>query len=135
MYEVDGVRPADLFKEALAAAEVNVDTIIQMDSRIVFSAPSRPAPSPEEALAALGAGFDEQHGLGKVSVVGAGMSNQVSPPALSRSATRHRAEVRRHLADQNRVLRASGIRRGDRASPPRGLRPQLPTSAERQHDS
>ena len=32
------VRPADLF-EALAAAEVNVDTIIQMDSRIVFSAP------------------------------------------------------------------------------------------------
>ncbi|MGH3013068.1 MAG: aspartate kinase, partial [Gaiellaceae bacterium] len=38
VYEVDGVRPADLF-EALAAAEVNVDTIIQMDSRIVFSAP------------------------------------------------------------------------------------------------
>ena len=38
VYEVEGVRPADLF-EALAAAEVNVDTIIQMDSRIVFSAP------------------------------------------------------------------------------------------------
>ena len=35
VYEVDDVRPADLF-EALAEAEVNVDTVIQMDSRIVF---------------------------------------------------------------------------------------------------
>ena len=43
VYEVEGVRPADLF-EALAAAEVNVDTIIQMDSRIVFSAPVEDRP-------------------------------------------------------------------------------------------
>ena len=74
VYEVDGVRPADLF-EALAAAEVNVDTIIQMDARIVFSAPVEDRPHAEQALAGLGAGFSEQEGLGKVSVVGAGMKS------------------------------------------------------------
>jgi aspartate kinase len=74
VYEVDGVRPADLF-EALAAAEVNVDTIIQMDSRIVFSAPVEDRGQAEQALAGLGAGYAEQHGLGKVSVVGAGMKS------------------------------------------------------------
>lgn len=74
VYQVDGVRPADLF-EALAAAEVNVDTIIQMDSRIVFSAPVEDRPQAEQALGGLGAGFAEQLGLGKVSVVGAGMKS------------------------------------------------------------
>jgi aspartate kinase len=72
VYEVDDVRPADLF-EALAAAEVNVDTVIQMDSRIVFSAPVEDRAQAEQALATLGTGFSEQDGLGKVSVVGAGM--------------------------------------------------------------
>ena len=74
VYEVDGVPPADLF-EAFAAAEVNVDTIIQMDSRIVFSAPIEDRAQAEQALAALGAGFAQQQGLGKVSVVGAGMKS------------------------------------------------------------
>jgi aspartate kinase len=74
VYEVEGVRPADLF-EALAAAEVNVDTIIQMDSRIVFSAPVEDRPHAEQALGGLGVAFEEQLGLGKVSVVGAGMKS------------------------------------------------------------
>jgi aspartate kinase len=74
VYEVDGVRPAELF-EALAAAEVNVDTIIQMDSRIVFSAPIEDRHHADQALAGLGAGFAEQQGLGKVSVIGAGMKS------------------------------------------------------------
>jgi aspartate kinase len=74
VYEVDGVRPADLF-EALAAAEVNVDTIIQMDSRIVFSAPLEDRQHAEDALGRLGARFSEQLGLGKVSIVGAGMKS------------------------------------------------------------
>jgi aspartate kinase len=74
VYEVDGVRAAELF-EALAAAEVNVDTIIQMDSRIVFSAPVEDRRHAEQALANLGAGYAEQLGLGKVSVVGAGMKS------------------------------------------------------------
>jgi aspartate kinase len=72
VYEVDGVHPADLF-EAFATAEVNVDTIIQMDSRIVFSAPVEDRAQAEQALAGLRAGFAEQQGLGKVSIVGAGM--------------------------------------------------------------
>jgi aspartate kinase len=74
VYEVEGIAPADLF-EALAAAEVNVDTIIQMDSRIVFSAPLEDRPHAEQALAGLGARYTEQQGLGKVSVVGAGMKS------------------------------------------------------------
>ncbi len=74
VFEVEGVRPADLF-EALAAAEVNVDTIIQMDSRIVFSAPVEDRAQAEQALAGLGSRFEEQLGLGKVSVVGAGMKS------------------------------------------------------------
>jgi aspartate kinase len=74
VYEVDGVRPAELF-EALAAAEVNVDTIIQMDSRIVFSAPAEDRRQVEQALGELGARFTEQQGLGKVSIVGAGMKS------------------------------------------------------------
>jgi aspartate kinase len=74
VYEVEGVRPAELF-EALAAAEVNVDTIIQMDSRIVFSAPVEDRAHAHDALGALGASYSEQEGLGKVSVVGAGMKS------------------------------------------------------------
>jgi aspartate kinase len=74
VFEVDGVSPADLFS-ALAAAEVNVDTIIQMDSRIVFSAPVEDRAHAQAALAGLGARYEERDGLGKVSVVGAGMKS------------------------------------------------------------
>lgn len=74
VYEVEGVRPAELF-EALAAADVNVDTIIQMDSRIVFSAPVEDRAQAQEALGSLGASYSEQEGLGKVSIVGAGMKS------------------------------------------------------------
>jgi aspartate kinase len=87
VYEVDGVRPADLF-EALAAAEVNVDTIIQMDSRIVFSAPVEDRHQAERALAGLEARFAEQHGLGKVSVVGAGMKSHPGVAARTFAALR-----------------------------------------------
>lgn len=74
VYAVEGVGPAELF-EALASAEVNVDTIIQMDSRIVFSAPLDDRPHADDALAALGASYAQEDGLGKVSVVGAGMKS------------------------------------------------------------
>jgi aspartate kinase len=87
VYEVDGIRPADLF-EALAAAEVNVDTIIQMDSRIVFSAPVEDRRRAEEALNGLGAGFAEQHGLGKVSIIGAGMKSHPGVAARTFTALR-----------------------------------------------
>jgi aspartate kinase len=87
VYEVEGVRPADLF-EALADAEVNVDTIIQMDSRIVFSAPVEDRPNAQDALARLGAAFAEQEGVGKVSVVGAGMKSHPGVAARTFSVLR-----------------------------------------------
>ena len=39
-----------------------MDTVIQMDSRIVFSAPVDDRANAEQALAKLGTGFSEQHG-------------------------------------------------------------------------
>jgi aspartate kinase len=87
VYEVEGVRPADLF-EALADAEVNVDTIIQMDSRIVFSAPLEDRRHAEEALTRLGTRFTEQVGLGKVSIVGAGMKSHPGVAARTFAAVR-----------------------------------------------
>ena len=97
VYEVDGVRPADLF-EALAAAEVNVDTIIQMDSRIVFSAPVEDRPHAERALNGLGAGYSEQEGLGKVSVVGAGMKSHPGVAARTFAALRELGVEPRFIA-------------------------------------
>jgi aspartate kinase len=87
VYEVEGVRPADLF-EALADAEVNVDTIIQMDSRIVFSAPLEDRRHAEEALTRLGTRFTQQVGLGKVSIVGAGMKSHPGVAARTFAAVR-----------------------------------------------
>jgi aspartate kinase len=74
VYEVEDLPRADLF-EALAEASVNVDTIIQMGSSIVFSAPVADRPDVAAALGRLEARFTEQEGLGKVSVVGAGMKS------------------------------------------------------------
>jgi aspartate kinase len=74
VYEVDGVPRADLFA-ALAEAFVNVDTIIQMGPRIVFSAPLGDRAEIAAALERLAARWSEQEGLGKVSVVGAGMKS------------------------------------------------------------
>jgi aspartate kinase len=74
VYEVEGVPRADLF-EALADASVNVDTIIQTGTPIVFSAPLGDRADVEAALERVGARVTEQQGLGKVSVVGAGMKS------------------------------------------------------------
>lgn len=74
VYEVAGVQGAELF-EALADASVNVDTIIQMGPQIVFSAPLEDRPDISSALDRVGARWSEQEGLGKVSVVGAGMKS------------------------------------------------------------
>jgi aspartate kinase len=74
VYEVQDVARAELF-EALAEASVNVDTIIQMGSVIVFSAPVTDRSEVEAALGSLAAPFAEHEGLGKVSVVGAGMKS------------------------------------------------------------
>ena len=74
VYRVEAVRPAELF-EALADASVNVDTIIQIDPEIVFSAPREDRSDVAAALDRLGARWSERDDLGKVSLVGAGMKS------------------------------------------------------------
>jgi aspartate kinase len=74
VYEVEGAEPAQLF-QALADASVNVDTVLQIDGGIVFSAPPEDRKEAAAALDRLGARWSEREGLGKVSVVGAGMKS------------------------------------------------------------
>jgi aspartate kinase len=74
VYRVEGLDRADLFA-ALAEASVSVDTIIQTDGEILFSAPLADRAETAAVLERLGARWDERGGLGKVSVVGAGMKS------------------------------------------------------------
>jgi aspartate kinase len=75
VYHVAGVAPARLFG-ALAEAAVNVDTILQSGSaEIVFSAPPEDRASVERTLDGMGVEWSVRDGLGKVSLVGAGMKS------------------------------------------------------------
>ena len=74
VYRVEGVERADLFT-ALADAPVSVDTIIQTDGPILFSAPVEDRDQTAAVLDRLGANWNEHDGLGKVSVIGAGMKS------------------------------------------------------------
>ena len=74
VYRVDGAKPAQLFG-ALANASVNVDTIVQTNAEIVFSAPVEDKPDAERTLEGLGVSWTCRDDLGKVSLVGAGMKS------------------------------------------------------------
>jgi aspartate kinase len=74
VYRVDGVPAARLFA-ALAEAQVNVDTIVQTGSEIVFSAPVADREDAVRALDSLGVAWTANDELGKVSLVGAGMKS------------------------------------------------------------
>jgi len=74
VYEVDGVPPADLF-EALAEADVSVDTAAQIGSGTVFSASLGDRVATAAVLDRLGATWSERDHLGKVSVVGTGLKS------------------------------------------------------------
>jgi aspartate kinase len=87
VYEVEGAERADLF-EALAAAAVNVDTIIETGNDIVFSAPLEDRAETAAALERLGAHWSAREGLGKVSVVGAGMKSHPGIAARTFAALR-----------------------------------------------
>ena len=82
LYEVEGLAPTDLFG-AVADSAVSIDTLTQIGSQIVFSAPLEDHHDVETALDALGAEWRERNDLAKVSVVGAGMR---SHPALAARA-------------------------------------------------
>jgi aspartate kinase len=72
LYRVDGVPRARLFA-ALGEANVNVDTIVQTGSEIVFSAPVEDRAEAAAALDGLGVEWTARDDLGKVSLIGAGM--------------------------------------------------------------
>jgi aspartate kinase len=75
LYWVEGVSASRLFAE-LAAAGVNVDTIVQTGvAEIVFSAPSEDATAAAAALDGLGVSWRDRDDLGKVSLIGAGMKS------------------------------------------------------------
>jgi aspartate kinase len=74
VYRVENVSAATLFT-ALAEATVNVDTIVQTGSEIVFSAPVEDRPDAERVLDALGVAWSSRDDLGKVALVGAGMKS------------------------------------------------------------
>ena len=74
VYRVDGARPAQLFG-ALAQAAVNVDTIVQTNAEIVFSAPVEDKADAARTLDGLGLSWTARDDLGKVSLVGAGMKS------------------------------------------------------------
>ena len=72
VYRVDGAAPAQLF-EALSAAGVSVDTIVQTGPEIVFSGPASDTGDTTAALDHLGVSWTSRDDLAKVSVIGAGM--------------------------------------------------------------
>jgi aspartate kinase len=75
VYDVEGSQAAPLFG-ALAEASVNVDTIVQTGGgQITFSAPPEDRPDVEKTLEQLGVSWSARDGLGKVSLVGAGMKS------------------------------------------------------------
>ena len=74
LYRVEGLPAARLFS-ALAAAQVNVDTILRTGTEIVFSAPVGDRTPAARRLDELGARWSATDELGKVSVVGAGMKS------------------------------------------------------------
>ncbi len=74
VYRVEGTSAARLFG-ALADAAVNVDTILQTNAEIVFSAPVEDRADASRTLDALGVTWTSRDDLGKVSLVGAGMKS------------------------------------------------------------
>lgn len=111
VYEVDGADPSDLFG-ALAEAGVNVDTVIQIDSGLVFSAPWDDRGEAAAALERLGANWKERDGLGKVSIVGAGMK---SHPGVAARAFGILSElgVQTHFVSTSPIKIAFYVSRGD----------------------
>jgi aspartate kinase len=74
VYRVEDISAAKLF-QALAEAGVNVDTVVQTGSEIVFSAADAEGSGADAALEKLGVTWSAREDLGKVSIVGAGMKS------------------------------------------------------------
>jgi aspartate kinase len=114
VYRVDGLPAATLFT-ALADANVNVDTILQTGTEIVFSVPNEDSSAAARVLDELGVVWSADAELGKVSVVGAGMrshpgvaatafstleANGIEPIIVTTSPIKITCHVRRDEVDR-----------------------------------
>jgi aspartate kinase len=111
VYRVDGVTPARLFA-AMAEAGVNVDTIVQTSSEIVFSAPVEDGPDAERALDALGTTWSARDDLGKVSLIGAGMKSHPGVAAQT-FATLERSGIEPQVVSTSPIKIACHVARAD----------------------
>jgi aspartate kinase len=112
VYHVEGVAPARLFG-ALAEAAVNVDTILQSGSEeIVFSAPPEDRGAVERTLDALDVTFSVRDGLGKVSLVGAGMKSHPGVAAKT-FATLEAAGIEAAVVSTSPIKIACHVATGD----------------------
>jgi aspartate kinase len=87
VYEIEAGDRAALFA-ALADAAVNVDTIIETGREIVFSAPLEDRAETAAVLDHLGVQWEARDGLGKVSIIGAGMKSHPGIAARTFAALR-----------------------------------------------
>jgi aspartate kinase len=85
VYRVEEADLAELFG-ALAGAGVNVDTVVQTGSEIVFSSPAEDRGETAAALDRVGSTWSVREDLGKVSLVGAGMKSHPGVAARTFSA-------------------------------------------------
>ncbi len=112
VYRVEGVPAATLFS-ALAAAQVNVDTILQAGSgEIVFSAPNEDEHATSRTLDELGARWSADAELGKVSVVGAGMKSHPGVAATAFS-TLEANGIEPLIVSTSPIKITCHVRRGD----------------------
>jgi aspartate kinase len=135
LYRVEGVPAARLFS-ALAAASVNVDTILQTSGEIVFSAPVADEADAAAALDALGSSWSSRDDLGKVSVIGAGMKSH--PGIAARTFARlDRVGVHPQVVNTSPIKIACFVPRDDVERAVRALHEEFEldtADAERLHD-
>ena len=106
----DGTR-ARLFG-ALAEAAVNVDTIVQTGSEIVFSAPVEDRADAARTLDGLGLSWSSRDDLGKVSIVGAGMKSHPGVAAKA-FATLEEAGIEAPIVSTSPIKIACHVPRAD----------------------
>ncbi|PWU22965.1 MAG: aspartate kinase [Candidatus Rokuibacteriota bacterium] len=111
VYRVDGVSAERLFG-ALAEASVNVDTIVQTGSEIVFSAPPEDGAAATATLDALGVSWSRREDLGKVSLIGAGMKSHPGVAARFFSALGE-ARIEPQVVSTSPIKISAHVARGD----------------------
>jgi aspartate kinase len=112
LYRVNAIDAARLF-DKLAAANVNVDTILQVrGGEIVFSAPVEDRAACEELLGGLDVDWSMRDDLGKVSLVGAGMKSHPGIAAKT-FATLEQAGVAAEVISTSPIKIACHVATGD----------------------